>query len=480
VTARSGFQAGFSTLEREIVVDRLPTRGTVPAWLKGTLLRNGPAQFEVGPNRFRHWFDGLAMLHRFSIAGGQVSYANRFLRSHPYRKAVETGRITYGEFATDPCRSLFNRVSNLFFPEPADNGLVNIARLAERFVALTESPLPVAFDPQTLETLGFPRYEGVGGHITTAHPHYDPAREAVVNYVTRISRTSSYNVHAIPRGTMRRTLIGSVKVEQPAYMHSFGMTESYVVLVEFPRFFDPIGLALKRGPYIANSRWRPEKGARFLVMDKRSGALAGTFQAEAFFAFHHVNAFEQGGAVVVDIAAYGDDAIIDKLLLDELKGPGGGRIPQPELRRYRLPRGGSSAQYEVLSDQAIDLPRIDYRRSNARDYRFAYGIGTRRDRPDDFIDQLVKVDVRERRARVWFEDGCYPGEPVFVAAPGATGEDDGVVLSVVLDAGRDISFLVILAAGSFEEVARAEVPHRIPFGLHGLFVEDPAMARARS
>jgi carotenoid cleavage dioxygenase-like enzyme len=473
VTTPGGFQLGFTTLEREIVVERLPTRGSVPPWLKGTLLRNGPGKFEVGPHRYRHWFDGLAMLHRFSIAGGQVSYANKFLRSHPYQKAMETGRITYGEFATDPCRSLFNRVYNLFFPEPADNGLVSIARMAGRFVALTESPLPVAFDPQTLETIGFPRYEGVKGHITTAHPHYDPEREATINYVTRVSRTSSYNVHSMAPGDMRRTLIGSVKVPEPAYMHSFGMTERYVVLAEFPRFFQPISLAFKRGPFIANSRWKPEKGARFLLMEKRSGRVAA-FQAEAFFAFHHVNAFEQGDDVVVDVAAYRDDGIIDKLLLDELVRPDGGRIPQAELRRYRLPQGKSSAEYEVLGDAALELPRIHYRRFNGCDYRFAYGMGIREDRPDDFLDQLVKVDVRERRARVWFEDGCYPGEPVFIPAPGAAGEDDGVVLSVVLDANRSASFLLILAAGSFEEVGRAEVPHHIPFGLHGQFVEDLA------
>src|SRR5207244_9213864 len=128
------------------------------------------------------------------------------------------------------CRSLFNRVSNLFFPEPADNGSVSIARMAGRFVALTESPLPVAFDPQTLETIGFPKYDGVKGHITTAHPHHDPERDAIISYVTKVSRTSSYNVHSMSPGDMRRILIGSVKVKEPAYMHSFGMTERYVVL----------------------------------------------------------------------------------------------------------------------------------------------------------------------------------------------------------------------------------------------------------
>ena len=48
-------------------------------------------------------------------------------------------------------------------------------------------------------------------------------------------------------------------------------------------------------------------------------------------------------------------------------------------------------------------------------------------------------------------------------------EDDGVVLSIV--AGADgKSFLLVLDAKSFEEVARARLPHGIPYGFHGHFV----------
>ena len=45
-----------------------------------------------------------------------VSYGNRYLQSRAYRAAREQGRIAYGEFATDPCRSLFKRVQTLFAP----------------------------------------------------------------------------------------------------------------------------------------------------------------------------------------------------------------------------------------------------------------------------------------------------------------------------------------------------------------------------
>jgi beta,beta-carotene 9',10'-dioxygenase len=72
-------------------------------------------------------------------------------------------------------------------------------------------------------------------------------------------------------------------------------------------------------------------------------------------------------------------------------------------------------------------------------------------------------------ARTWYEDGCYPGEPVFVAAPGAMGEDEGVVLSVVFDGKQGHSFLLVLDAASFAELARAQVSHHIPFGFHGIY-----------
>jgi beta,beta-carotene 9',10'-dioxygenase len=78
------FAPGFSTLAEEITCDRLPIEGSVPGWLAGSLLRNGPAQFEVGQQKYRHWFDGLAMLHRFSFHNGEVSYANKFVQSPAY------------------------------------------------------------------------------------------------------------------------------------------------------------------------------------------------------------------------------------------------------------------------------------------------------------------------------------------------------------------------------------------------------------
>src|SRR5688572_18865928 len=179
------FGSGFRSLTAETAEPvRLSVAGTLPSWLEGTLLRTGPAKFEVGPRTYNHWFDGLAMLHRFAIADGAVTYANRFLKSKAFSSAQATGKICYSEFATDPCRTLFGRVAAMFHPKLTDNCNVNVSDYARDMVAFTETSMPVRFSPDTLETLGVFAYGGaLPGQISTAHPHYDAKRSCHYNYI---------------------------------------------------------------------------------------------------------------------------------------------------------------------------------------------------------------------------------------------------------------------------------------------------------
>ena len=140
-----------------------------------------------------------------------------------------------------------------------------------------------------------------------------------------------------------------------------------------------------------------------------------------------------------------------------------------EFRRYEISLSDSSVKYKIISEEPIELPRINYEFSNTKNYRFVYGTGSEKNNPDNFLDRLVKIDIQERISKFWKEEECYPGEPVFSPSPSATKEDEGVIISVVLNTQKGNSFLLILDAISFKEIARAEVPHHIPFGFHGQF-----------
>ena len=47
-----------------------PLLGTIPPWLSGRLIRNGPGLFEVGDTKYNHLFDGLSLLHSFTVDQG--------------------------------------------------------------------------------------------------------------------------------------------------------------------------------------------------------------------------------------------------------------------------------------------------------------------------------------------------------------------------------------------------------------------------
>jgi len=464
----AGYRLGFASLDREVSIAALPIEGTLPAWLTGTLLRNGPARFAVGAEQYRHWFDGLAMLHRFTIGAGGVSYANRFLGSPAFREAERTGRIARAEFATNPQRTLIERFSSAFGSGSSDNANVNIVPFGDGYLALTETPSPVAFDGESLETRGVLAYDDdVAGQITTAHTHHDQARRATFNIVTEIGRKSRYSIVRIEDGTLRRTVIASIAVDEPAYMHAFSTTQRYVVMAEYPLVVRPLEMLLRGRPFIDNYHWKPQRGTRFHVIDKDTGARAGRYETEAFFAFHHINAFEERDAIVLDICAYDDAAIVGQLRLDRLRAAGRPSVARPAFRRYRLNAGQTVAQSESISGASIELPRIAPMRA-ADAYRYAYGVDSAAD-GSDLFNQLVKIDGHSRSVTSWSGPSAHPGEPVFVARPDAVDEDDGALLSVVLDAAAQTSYLLVLDARTLEEHARALVPHHIPFGFHGMF-----------
>jgi beta,beta-carotene 9',10'-dioxygenase len=469
---RRDHRLGFADLTEEVRVDALPVSGEVPAWLHGGLVRVTPAQMDFDQRTVAHWFDGMAMLNRFGFAGdGTVSYASAFLDTEARRAALASGGASIAGFATDPCRTLFQRVQSLFHPASTDNTNVNLTRLGDEYIAMTETPIAVSFDPETLQTLRHDEGAATFGQITTAHPHHGVGADGVgelINFAAHLGRTSEYRIYG-RRSRDEARVIATMPVREPSYMHSFALTPRYALLLENPLVVNPLRLALSGKPFIHNYRWKPELGVRIHAFDRATGALHRTWVADPFFVFHTINAFEDGDDVVVDLCAHADDTIIEMLELDRLRAGTNHSSLAARPLRLTLPAGGGRAVSRELADVDLELPRINYRARNGLSYRYAYGSSAG---DAAFLKRLVKIDVADGSHVVWDEPDAWAGEPVFVPRAGGDGiaaEDDGVVLSVVLDTATATSFLLVLDAQSFTEIARARAPHHIPFGFHGQF-----------
>jgi carotenoid cleavage dioxygenase-like enzyme len=448
---------GFTSQREELTEAALPVTGELPAWLRGSLFRVTPAEFEPGGIPVRHWFDGLAMLHAFAIDGGRVRYTNKFLRTRAAAKARK-GRPMRG-FATDPCKGIFRK----FATGITDNANVNLVKLGERWASLSEINEAIEFDPSSLETLG-PIPWAPARAVGSAHPHYDPVRRGAITYAIRFGKRSSYQLYAIPDDALEHRAIASIPVARPAYMHSFAMTDRYAVLFDTPFNVEPLQLLLRKRSFIESYEWRPQEGSRFIVVDLADGSVVAKVEAEAFFTFHVVNAYQEGRELVVDLCGYDDPSVIDQIFLDRLHS---GTVPAwSKLRRYRLPLGGGEAKRDDVVGLELELPRINDSKANGKPYRYAYGVGAH---GQQLFDRIIKVDLATGDFAQWRQNGGYPGEPVFVARPGATDEDDGVLLTVSLNAKTARSELAVIDAKTLATLAHAEAPHHVPFGFHGQF-----------
>jgi carotenoid cleavage dioxygenase len=215
-------------------------------------------------------------------------------------------------------------------------------------------------------------------------------------------------------------------------------------------------------------RWEPSHGARIGLLDRGApGDTTTWIDVEPFWVFHFLNAFDDGDAVVVDgcradrlNVAFGDA---------ELSAPA-----RPVLHRWRIEPGSGRVTTERLGERTADFPRVDDRRA-CHDARYGY-VGRGADRADDggeeiSFDGVVKHDLHARTATsMVYGPGIVSGEPVLAADPGSDVEDAGWVLNWVHDRAADESAVIVLDAGTLDEVARVHLPRRVPFGFHGVFL----------
>lgn len=467
---------GFETQREELAGERLPVEGDLPAWLTGRYVQNGPGQFEVGDRTLGHWFDPLAMVRSFAIDGG-VTYTNRFVRSRDYEFARDRGRVRTQFPGTPPDRPVWTRLRQALTGEFPDNPVIGVARIDGQLTAITESPVALTLDPDTLETTGrIDLTAGLDADLTLGHPHYDPWRETLVNLGISYGRETTYTLFR--RDGRRAEPTATVAFDDAPYVHSFALTERYAVLPAMPFGFDPTALllgAITRRTLVDLFE-RFDRPGEFVVVDRETGTVAARNRVDPLFVYHHANAFPDGDELVVDLVGYRDQRAVTDLTLANLRSDSPS-VPRGDLQRYRLPLDGGRATSETLREGHMEFPVVDYPAMLGQSYDRVYVAEA--DGASALPTRLARVNVPDGEAVTWQESGAFPGEPIFVRAP-ESADAEGVVLSVVLGAEGDGSFLVVLDATTMDERARAPLPHRLPYGFHGQFyaAADPVRSMA--
>ena len=450
-------QNNFAPWGTEGAARDLPVVGRIPRELNGTYYRNGPNPAFPPLGRY-HWFDGDGMIHAVTLDDGRASYRNRYVLSRGLREEQEAGRALY--------RGLLEFQATEI-PGFKNTGNTNIVWHAGKLLALVEAALPTRMMAGPLDTVGEYDFDGRLAGPMTAHPKLEPETGEMLFFgYSPFPPYLTYHVAAADGALVRSEVID---VAWPSMMHDFAITKDHVIFILCPLVFSFERLAERGGAF----SWEPERGTRLGIMPRRGGnADVRWFDTDPSYVFHPMNAYEDGDAIVLDVARYGR---LDFMSAAAVEEPGYRDANAARLHRWRidLARGGVAST--PLDDIVTEFPRVDERRLGRR-HRFGY-MAAREPELNDGAQplwtavrkyDLERGGVTERR----FGAGNGVGEPLFVPRTASAGEDDGWVLVLVYDAARDTSDFWILDAQDVagEPVARVTLPHRVPYGFHGNWV----------
>ncbi|KAJ3624233.1 hypothetical protein MTP99_017875 [Tenebrio molitor] len=497
--------------------------GTIPLWLNGSLVRNGPGSIKVGNEYLQHLFDSSALLHRFCIENGTVTYQCRFLQSEVFKRNRAANRIVVTEFGTkavpDPCRSIFQRVAAIFNPKSediSDNSMISVYPFGDEMYAFGEIPIIHRINPENLETesrVDVSDFVSIVHH--TSHPHV-MNDGTVYNMALTLYTTGPYHTivkfpplakgHNKSNMFEQATIVAGIPARwplHPSYMHTFGMTDNYFIIVEQPLNVSIGGMVmtkLQNDPIVGCFRWYQHENTQINLISRETGKLVYKFYSEAFFYLHIINQYEVLDHVVIDICTYCDPSMLECMYINSMKNmqhnenyanmfrskpvrfvlplkPDKTRLNLVQLtgttaEAHYLPNGEIFVKPENLSDLGCETPRINYEQYLGKEYRFFYAISADVDAANP--GTIIKVDTVNKTSRTWCEENCYPSEPIFVPRPDCQFEDDGVILAAMVW-GRDETNrvgLLVLDAQTFKELGRAEFETSgpVPKCLHGWFL----------
>ncbi|XP_073993644.1 neither inactivation nor afterpotential B isoform X2 [Rhodnius prolixus] len=494
--------------------------GYIPTWLKGSLIRNGPGCLSVGDSKFAHLFDASAVLHRFCIETGTITYQRRFLRTNTFIKNQIAQRIVVTEFGTravpDPCKTIFQKFGAFFQSDDvSDNCMISVYPFRDELFTFGELPTIYRIDPDTLDTMysvNASKYVNIVHH--TSHPHV-MEDGTVYNLGLSIGPAGpKYSIihfpHTKKEGSTTDDVFKEAKIIakigtrwpfHPGYMHTFGVTTNYFLIVEQPLCVSVPDKLLQKfndKPMSSMLKWYSSHPTIIYVVSRNTGKVTNTFYAEAFFYLHIINQYEDRDHIIVDICLYKNPSMIDCMLIEALRDAQANphyatmfrgrpfryvlplKTKKTEENQVTLPDVKAKAFWtsdghiyvipELLCDLGCETPRINYPLHLGVKYRYFYAISSDVDLENP--GTLIKVDTETKTKKTWTEKGTFPSEPIFVPSPEQKDEDDGVILSTLLWSSQPNKVaIVILDARSFTEISRTEFITQgpVPKCLHGWF-----------
>ncbi len=449
-------------------------QGEIPADLQGTLFRNGPGLLDVNGHRIHHPFDGDGMVCAIAITEGRAHFRNRFVRTAGYLAEQKAGTILYrGVFGTQKPGGWLANLLDLRLKNIANTQVIY---WGGKLLALWEAAEPHRLDPATLATIGLEYFDGKlsPGDAFAAHPRIDPGDanrpSRLVNFSIKPGLSTAITIYELDlAGQIVET--STHYVPGFAFIHDFVVTPNYCIFFQNPVSFNPL-------PYVSGLRgagecltFHPDRPTRVIVIRRQAsnGLQLHTLETRAGFVFHHANAYEQDGQLVVDSICY--PTFPELRPGTDFEDVNFAALPPGQLWRFQLDIAKHVVQRQLLEPRCCEFPSL-HPQYVGNPYRYVYMGAAHASEGNAPLQGIIKVDMQSDERQFWSAaPHGFVSEPVFVPRPTAQAEDDGWLLVLVFDSQHDRSNLVILDAQNLLRgpLAQLHLRHHIPYGLHGTF-----------
>jgi all-trans-8'-apo-beta-carotenal 15,15'-oxygenase len=487
--ALEDWQKGYRSQPQELDYWIDDIDGEIPTDLEGTLFRNGPGLLEVNGQRVHHPFDGDGMISAIAFSQGRAHYRNRFVRTDGFVAEQKAQRILYrGVFGTQKPGGW---LANAF-----DFQLKNIANTqviywGEKLLALWEAAEPHRLDPYTLETLGKEYFDGAlqPGSAFAAHPWVDPAcamddgEPCLVNFSIKPGLSTTITIYELnPAGKIIREHAHAVPGF--AFIHDFAITPNYCIFFQNPVAFNPLPFVFGLKGAGECISFKPGEPTQVIIIPRRGSEPVRIIPVESGFVFHHANAFERDGAIVIDSICYpAFPAVEPDQDYREVKFSA---LPPGQLWRFQFNLETKAVQRQMIEPRCCEFPAIHPSHAG-RPYRYLYLGAAHAPQGNAPLQAILKADLVTGERQLWSAaPRGFVSEPVFVprdrtayrqGMPSETyerEEDDGWLITVVYNAAREQSDIVILDAQDLGKgaIATLHLKHHIPYGLHGTFTPE--------
>jgi carotenoid cleavage dioxygenase len=435
------------------------------------------------------------MLHNLRIRKGEAFYTNAFVPTPRYLMEKQDGEQIFLTIGSLTGISGLLKALLISWSLPQSLHLsqlelgtanTNVLMYRHKFYCLHEASLPFEVqlsDHGDVLGVGYDSFKNALNFPFTAHPKKDYLTGNLIVF----GYTSQPDLQKV-EGTMKvgevsgatGNLIVYQAMDFPGrhlpFAHDIAFTKNWILILDSSVHFDPASI-LKPG----EDFFSMEKTANFRVglfprgkVDVVPDDVTWVELNEPLALIHVLNSWEDADGVITILAPLGKTF---DLAADQRSK--GNVFNMAELRIHPVTK--SITMEWIDKEYNVEFPRVrDECVGRFCSYGYAGIMAQGDNQGDGMFVGFVKFDMKLKRVHsaVRFRDGEIGGEPVLIAKPNSLDREDPsdkvFIGNFVFNVKDQRSYFLLYDGETLspDPVARLLMPYRIPYGFHGLWVEE--------